>query len=78
MEGAPVANCLADGLGHKLQLGFADRTAALSPPHTEVPWITVDGIPLHGDNLEQNLQRYVCDAIDKKHRPGACIANEAV
>ena len=43
-----------------LQQKAADETAGLTPPHSYVPWITVNGIAL-GGAFEQ-LQLFVCAA----------------
>ncbi|KAJ0792234.1 putative gamma interferon inducible lysosomal thiol reductase GILT [Helianthus annuus] len=41
-----VNDCVTSGLGHKLELQYADEIAALKPPHEYVPWVVVDGQPL--------------------------------
>ena len=53
-----VAN--AGTMADELQKKAADETASLRPPHSYVPWITVNGIAL-GGAFEQ-LQISVCAA----------------
>ena len=46
-------------------------TEALSPPHTYVPWVVVNGVPLWDDYA--SLAQYVCVAFTRKERPKACF-----
>ena len=43
-----------------LQKQAAEETASLTPPHTYVPWVTVNGITV-GGALDQ-LQTFICAA----------------
>jgi len=65
-----INNCAYGELGQELQLQYAAKTDALQPPHTEVPWITVNGVALLGD--VDKLQQYICAAW-QGHRPAACF-----
>ena len=51
-----VAGQMADDL----QKQAAEETASLIPPHTYVPWVTVNGITV-GGALDQ-LQTFICAA----------------
>ena len=50
----------AGAMADELQKKAADETASLRPPHSYVPWITVNGIAL-GGAFEQ-LQIFICAA----------------
>ena len=39
----------------------AAETGALHPPHTYVPWLVVNGVPLGEDDT--NLYKYICVAL---------------
>ncbi|KAJ7308315.1 hypothetical protein JRQ81_008849 [Phrynocephalus forsythii] len=70
---ANVTDCIKGNLGNKLMHQNAERTRALNPPHTYVPWIVINGN--HTDELEERAQtslfRLVCD-LYKGKPPGAC------
>lgn len=48
-------------LGDDLQRQAAQETGSLRPPHSYVPWVTVNGIPIGGAH-EQTLQIFICAA----------------
>lgn len=47
-------------MADELQKQAADETANLSPPHSYVPWITVNGVALGG--AYEELQIFICAA----------------
>ncbi|KAI3873914.1 hypothetical protein MKW98_001563 [Papaver atlanticum] len=49
-----------NGLARKLQLRYANQTAALNPPLEFVPWVTVNEVPLRRDI--GNIMRHICKA----------------
>jgi interferon gamma-inducible protein 30 len=61
-------------LGTQLILANANRTAALVPPHTYVPWVVVNGQPI-GEDPNSNLLSSICDAYTAAggaNAPAAC------
>lgn len=66
-----VQECAAGAQGDELEREAAQETAALDPPHTYVPWVTVQGIPLGG--AFEDVRRYICVAFTGK-RPQGCFA----
>ena len=50
----------AGAMADELQKQAADETASLRPPHSYVPWITVNGIALGG--ASEQLQTFICAA----------------
>ena len=48
-------------LADDLQRQAAHATGSLRPPHSYVPWVTVNGIPI-GGAYEQTLQVFICAA----------------
>ncbi|KAK9057540.1 hypothetical protein SSX86_022376 [Deinandra increscens subsp. villosa] len=71
LDSKPVADCYRSGLGHKLEIGYADETMALEPPHVYVPWVVVDGQPLYDDYT--NFISYICKAYKGSNLPQACL-----
>ncbi|KAF5821679.1 putative gamma interferon inducible lysosomal thiol reductase GILT [Helianthus annuus] len=65
-----VTGCVTSGLGHKLELQYADEISALKPPHEYVPWVVVDGQPLKENT--RYFMRYVCNAYKGSKVPQAC------
>lgn len=62
--------CVEGSQGESLEKEAADKTNALDPKHSFVPWIVVNGVAIGGD-FEQ-LDRYVCAAATNIERPKAC------
>jgi interferon gamma-inducible protein 30 len=46
--------------GNLLMHGIAQKTSALAPPHTFVPWVVVDGTPLTDSETYDSLVDIVC------------------
>lgn len=64
-----IQDCADGEQGDKLQQQAANETAGLRPPHSYVPWVTVDGIPIGG--AYEQLQTFIC-ANYKGKRPDTC------
>lgn len=62
-------DCATGSMADELQKWAGEETANLKPPHSYVPWVTVNGIPLGG--AYQELQTFVCAAY-LGERPLAC------
>lgn len=43
---SPISDCASGDLGNGLLHQMALRTAALDPPHTYVPWITINDVSI--------------------------------
>ena len=44
LDWSRIQSCVEGDLGKRLETMHADTTASLSPPHTVVPWITINGV----------------------------------
>lgn len=66
-------SCVTGDLGNQIMHQNALKTKALSPPHTFVPWVTVNGV--HTDELQQkamsSLISLVC-SLYKGIKPDVC------
>ncbi|KAI7757892.1 hypothetical protein M8C21_032461 [Ambrosia artemisiifolia] len=71
LDPKPVADCYNSGLGHKLEVQYADETKALEPPHAYVPWVVVNDQPLYEDYT--NFISYICKAYKGSNVPQACL-----
>ncbi|XP_076925183.1 gamma-interferon-responsive lysosomal thiol protein-like [Bidens hawaiensis] len=71
LDPKPVADCYSSGLGHELEVQYADETKALQPPHAYVPWVVVDGQPLYDDYA--NFISYICKAYKGSNLPQVCL-----
>ncbi|KAK9069079.1 hypothetical protein SSX86_013195 [Deinandra increscens subsp. villosa] len=67
----PVTDCYSRGIGHELELQYADEILALEPPHAYVPWVVVDGQPLYDDYTD--FISYICKAYKGSNMPKACL-----
>lgn len=65
-DAATLTTCAEGEAGAALERVAGEETEALSPKHTFVPWIVVNGVPLGSDF--ENLDRYVCAASDPHQR----------
>lgn len=74
-----VLDCTKSPLGNELQHQMAVKTEKLNPPHTYVPWITLNGV--HTEDMEQeadtNLLKLICDNY-MGVKPKGCSAEEVV
>ncbi|XP_071687600.1 gamma-interferon-responsive lysosomal thiol protein-like [Rutidosis leptorrhynchoides] len=66
----PVDDCQTSGLGHKLELEYADEIKALKPPHKFVPWVVVNEQPLNEEY--EDFMSYICKAYKGTNVPHAC------
>lgn len=68
-----LTNCMYSVQGNQLQHAYAVMTDSLNPPHTYVPWVTLNGV--HNDDIqnraENDLVALVCDAYQGA-KPSAC------
>ncbi|XP_012943105.1 gamma-interferon-inducible lysosomal thiol reductase [Aplysia californica] len=68
-----IMNCTVSKRGNELEHEMAVKTDNLRPPHTGVPWVTLNGI--HTDKIENealtNLMKLICDTYQGK-KPAAC------
>ncbi|KAI3911435.1 hypothetical protein MKW98_010322 [Papaver atlanticum] len=69
-HGSVIKKCYENGFGQKIELPYANVTAALNPPHEYVPWVTVNKVPLHMDI--ENFMKYICKAYKGTSKPKAC------
>jgi len=69
LNGTAIAECAAGDRGDELDKASEAATRKLDPPHTYVPWVVVDGIPI-GANYEA-LRSVICAAF-KGDRPDGC------
>jgi len=71
LDSAAIWDCYDSDLSWKLQEGFRQQTEALQPPHTGVPWVTVEGMPMY--DATDFIQSLVCVAYKgEAPRPPAC------
>ena len=79
MAYAPVAACWKGPEGAALELEAAARTAALSPPHEYVPWVTLSGQSgtFCTENGCDNMLDAVCKAYTGSPKPANCTASSA-
>lgn len=61
-----VTACTHSRLGNQLQHAYAVQTDSLEPPHTCVPWVTVNG--QHTDEMEKQAEEdligLICTSYD--------------
>ena len=70
LDWATVNACAKGPSGVAAVKAAAAKTNALHPPHTYVPWVTVNGKAL-GQNMDA-LAKYVCDAYTGSPKPRSC------
>ncbi|XP_027184268.1 gamma-interferon-responsive lysosomal thiol protein isoform X1 [Coffea eugenioides] len=70
LDEKPVTDCYESGRGKELNLRNAAVTGDLRPPHTYVPWVTVDGQPLYDDYID--FVSFICKAYKGSPVPAAC------
>ncbi len=64
-----VANCAHGPLGQELIMKARYKTEFLDPPHTYVPWVTLDKKPIH-ENFS-NISQEICAELDRLNNRGA-------
>ncbi|CAL1579210.1 unnamed protein product [Knipowitschia caucasica] len=68
-----LADCVKGDLGNQLMHENAKKTKALSPPHTSVPWVTVDGV--HTEELQEKALSSLVSLVCSKYqgpKPAVC------
>ncbi|PWA60781.1 thioredoxin superfamily protein [Artemisia annua] len=56
---------------NSLNLQYADEIKALEPPHTYVPWVTVNGQPIYDDYMD--FISIICKAYKGSNVPQVCF-----
>uniref|UniRef100_A0A0B7A7L4 Saposin A-type domain-containing protein n=1 Tax=Arion vulgaris TaxID=1028688 RepID=A0A0B7A7L4_9EUPU len=68
-----IFNCVNSAHGNELEHQMALKTNALNPPHTYVPWVTLNGV--HTEKIQNeaqnDLKKLLCDTY-KGPKPAAC------
>lgn len=67
-----INTCVNGKEGVALMHAIAQKTGALQPPHTYVPWPVLNGSPLDPDSSD--LTQAVCKAYKGSSSPAACKA----
>lgn len=73
IEWAPILACYNGSEGNFLQHQMAQKTEALNPQHTYVPWIVVDGV--HTEDIQKQAQQdlaFLICASYKGRKPKEC------
>ncbi|XP_033837717.1 gamma-interferon-inducible lysosomal thiol reductase-like [Periophthalmus magnuspinnatus] len=68
-----VMGCVNGDLGNQIMHQNALKTKALKPPHTFVPWITVNGV--HTDDLQDKAMSSLISLVCNEHqgpKPAVC------
>ncbi|PWA58013.1 thioredoxin superfamily protein [Artemisia annua] len=71
LDSKPVTDCISSGFGNELNLQYADEINALKPPHTYVPWVTVNGQPIYDDYMD--FISIICKAYKGSNVPQVCL-----
>lgn len=66
IEWEPIAACYNGREGNFLQHQMAQKTEALNPRHTYVPWIVVDGV--HTEDIQKQSQEDLLSLICKSYK----------
>ena len=71
MDWDKIDSCYKGSQGHNLELMYSKETDSLDPPHTYVPWVTLNG--KHDVEAEgPKLTKEICDAYTGTDKPPAC------
>ncbi|XP_046864057.1 gamma-interferon-inducible lysosomal thiol reductase-like [Xenia sp. Carnegie-2017] len=74
-----IISCVKGRLGNELEHKMAKKTNALEPPHTYVPWVTLNGV--HTDAIQtaaqENLVKLICDTYQGSPKPDACLPSKS-
>lgn len=69
-----IQSCVEGPLGNKLEHEMALKTNALQPPHTFVPWVTLNGV--HTEKIQNEAQddlvKLICETYQGSPKPQAC------
>ncbi len=69
-----IQSCASGDLGNSLEHEMALKTRALNPPHSYVPWVTLEGVHTRQiqNEAEFNLVGLICGAYKGSPKPQAC------
>ena len=74
LDYSKIQSCVSGDLGNSLEHEMALKTQALNPPHSYVPWMTLEGV--HNDQIQNeaefNLIGLICVAYRGSPKPQAC------
>ena len=74
LDYSQIQSCASGDLGNRLEHEMALKTQALNPPHSYVPWVTLEGV--HTDQIQNeaefNLIGLICGAYKGSPKPQAC------
>ena len=74
LDYSKIQSCASGDLGNRLEHEMALKTQALNPPHSYVPWVTLEGV--HTDQIQNeaefNLIGLICGAYKGSPKPQAC------
>ena len=74
LDYSKIQSCASGDLGNSLEHKMALKTQALNPPHSYVPWVTLEGV--HNDEIQNqaefNLVGLICGAYKGSPKPQAC------
>ncbi|KAI8509206.1 Gamma-interferon-inducible lysosomal thiol reductase [Branchiostoma belcheri] len=73
-----IEKCAEGSQGNELEHEMALKTGSLNPPHTYVPWVTLNGV--HTEKIQNeamdNLLKLICDTYQGP-KPDACTSSTA-
>ena len=74
LDYSQIKSCANGPLGNSLEHKMALKTGALEPPHTYVPWITLNGVHTKEiqSDAEQDLEGLICKTYQGSPKPAAC------
>lgn len=74
LDYSKIESCSTGDLGNSLEHEMALKTQALNPPHSYVPWVTLEGV--HNDDIQNeaefNLVGLICKTYKSSPKPQAC------
>ncbi|XP_033110696.1 gamma-interferon-inducible lysosomal thiol reductase-like [Anneissia japonica] len=79
LEFNAVSKCANSSQGNQLEHKMALKTDALQPPHTYVPWVTIEGV--HTEEMEKAAEKDLLHLICNYYtgpRPDACNTNKPI
>ena len=66
IEWAPISSCYNGSEGNFLEHQMAQKTDALQPKHTYVPWLVIDGV--HTEKMQEQAQNNLAGFICKQYK----------